>query len=123
MKGLANSCTQTRGYSTVLSAITEPAVRQGEAAQHSARSTCRSKPLGQDNRKGDADKEKPVREEWEGRIKDKGPDFLAAIYDPKFFWQNGGARRGGATVLLRPSYSGLLIHSIYSQVVTLPRAE
>lgn len=62
-----------------------PSVRQGEAAWHSARSTCQSKPLVQGNRKSNADKEKPVRKEGKSRIKDRGSDFLVVIYDPKFF--------------------------------------
>lgn len=56
----------------------------------------------------DADKEKPVRKEGKSRIKDKVSDFGAAIYDPKFFWHHGGERKGVATVVLHPSYSGLL---------------
>lgn len=66
-------------YSTAIS------VQQGEAAQHTKRSTCWSKPLGQGSRKSDADREKPGGKEEERRIKDKGCDFLTAIYDLKFF--------------------------------------
>jgi len=39
--------------------------------------------LGQGSRKSDANKEKPVREEGKSRIKGKGSDFLAAVYEPK----------------------------------------
>lgn len=71
--------------------------------------------MGQGSRKSDADKEKPVRKEGKSRIKDKVSDFGAAIYDPKFFWHHGGERKGVATVVLHPSYSGLCYNTLNIQ--------
>lgn len=63
-------------------------------------------------RKSNVDKEKPVRKKGKKQNK-RGSDCLFVVYDPKFFYHHYRERNGVATVLLHPSYSGLLTYSIH----------